>query len=363
MILAVKYGIMYYMENNYVQVKNAGKTYSGGYRSLGYVSFAISKGDISVFLGSPIAGKTTLLAIIAGLEKLSSGSIILDGVDITDYPIKDRDIGLITSDLPFFNHKSVLYNIKYPLIVRNFDEIDINTRLEEIIKTTLLENHLQRLGKTLSRYEKVVCSLARLATISRKLYLIDDIFTGLTNAECNKIANIIASLFKGKTVIIAVSSLHFAKKLNANNIGFLCYNSVADFGRMSEISKLDSTLASFKYIHEDKVVAFPCDINNDGTVTIFDEVVNYNKILTSNVFLDGIIAVPQADISISQSGVFCGAFVSYIDGIITIKAEDELFKLVYKGKIEYVVGEDVFFDFTPSNYNMYDFSSERKISI
>ena len=122
------------MNKNYLQLIDAGKTYSGGYRSLGYVSFALDEGDRCVFLGSAISGKTSLLAIISGLERVSSGTIMLNNENITNCLIKDRDIGLISCDLPFFDNKDVLYNLRLPQLIRKIDDDDINERLQVIIR-------------------------------------------------------------------------------------------------------------------------------------------------------------------------------------------------------------------------------------
>ncbi len=350
------------MNNNYLQLTDVGKTYTGGYRGLGYVNFAMKKGYMSVFVGGPISGKSTLLAVISGLENLSSGEIILDGLDISNSKIADRHIGLLTDKLPFFDNKSVLFNLTYPLRIRKVELGNINKRIDEIVNLSGIKCYLAKLGKDLSRFDKVMCSIARLAMVDRKLYLIDNVFAGLSDDECDDVINLIKKLFLNKTVVVTVTNITFAKKLKPNNIGFLCYNSLSDYAVLDDLFKMTNTVASIKYLHEDDVVEIPCDINNDGTVTIFDKVIPYNKELVSNVFQDGIFAIPLDDIAFCEDGLISGVVVKCDEKYVTVNIQDEEYILFNKNCTAYNDGDIISFNININAYCLYDFGSERKIS-
>ena len=351
------------MDNKYLQLINVGKTYTGGYRSLAYVSFAMDRGEVTVIVGGHVSGKTTLLSLISGLENLSSGRIIMQGNDISSMAIADREVGLLLADLPYFNSRDVLYNLTYPLRIRKVSLPDINNKLDEIIAISKIKNYLTKLGKNLTRYEKTLCTLARLAMCDRKLYLIDDIFAELNSQESEVVINLIKKLFANKTVVIVTSSLDTAKAIKPDNIGILCYNTMSDYGKFDKLNSMINTAASAKFLLDNAAIEVPCDINNDGTITVFGQVLSYERKLTSHVFVDGIIIVPQDDILVAKNGRFSGEVVKFTDDNITIKVRKDEYILLCKDTGVMQVGDQVNFDFDVSRYAMYDFGSERKISI
>ena len=350
------------MKNNYLKLIDVEKTYAGGYRGLGYVNFAMQKGEVSVFVGGPVCGKSTLLSVISGLEGLSSGSIILDDKDISHLKIVDREIGLITEDLQFFDNKDVLYNLTYPLKIRNVDIKEINAKVDLIVKLSSIKNYLAKIGKNLTRYEKVQCSLARLAMVERKLYLIDNVFEGLNNDEIDVVIKQMKKIFNGKTVVVAVSTVELAKKLNPDNVGFICYNSISDYKCISNLNDMRNTVASVKYLFDNEVVEIPCDINNDGTLTIFNNIIDFDKKIVSDVFLDGILVVPLSDVVFNDSSKFSGKIVKIDGEYLTLKVDEDEYKLVSNADESHNIGDVVRFEFDVNKYDLYDFGSERKIT-
>ena len=83
--------------------------------NLSEISFSVAKGEYFILLGESGAGKSLLLEAIAGLGQVKSGSLILDGKDITHEKIQKRGIGLVFQDHAVFPHLSVKENIAYPL--------------------------------------------------------------------------------------------------------------------------------------------------------------------------------------------------------------------------------------------------------
>src|SRR5688500_11232427 len=91
------------------------KVFPGGVRALDGIDLAIADGEFFALLGPSGCGKTTLLRSIAGLETPTSGTIGIDGRDVTSLPPGARDVAMVFQDYAIFPHMDVTANIAYPL--------------------------------------------------------------------------------------------------------------------------------------------------------------------------------------------------------------------------------------------------------
>jgi len=98
-----------------VEFRDVTKRY-GSFVAVGAVSFAIAKGTMATLLGPSGCGKTTTLRLIAGLEMASSGTIHINGADVTHRPPTERDISMVFQSYALFPHMSVLRNVAYGLV-------------------------------------------------------------------------------------------------------------------------------------------------------------------------------------------------------------------------------------------------------
>ena len=120
------------------------------------ISFAVNRGEFLSLLGPSGCGKTTILRMLIGIEKPSSGKIIKDGMDITDTPPKDRNIGIVFQNYSLFPNMDVYHNISYALQNRKdgngrpMGKEEIDRKVREIIETVGLEEHVYKKPKQLS---------------------------------------------------------------------------------------------------------------------------------------------------------------------------------------------------------------------
>jgi len=96
---------------------NIGKKF-GNTIVLENINFHVEEGEIVVLLGASGSGKTTILRIIAGLEKADTGNLILHGKDVTELPARMRGVGVIFQSYALFPRMSVEQNIGYGLLIR-----------------------------------------------------------------------------------------------------------------------------------------------------------------------------------------------------------------------------------------------------
>lgn len=142
--------------------------------------------DLSVATATTLAvrgpsgcGKTTLLRCIAGLHRPDAGSIVVDGIDLTDVPTHRRSIGLVFQDDQLFPHLDVFENVAFGLRLGRFDEATVMTRVGEMLELVGLDDLARRSVGSLSGGEAKRVALARSLAPTPRVLLLDEPFAGL----------------------------------------------------------------------------------------------------------------------------------------------------------------------------------------
>ncbi len=130
-------------------------------------------------LGPSGAGKTTILRMIAGVEKPDKGDIYIDSVPVKNIPPKEREITMVFQSYALFPHKSVYENMAYPLRKRKMSEAEIKRTVEETAEILHIKPLLSRLPKQLSGGERQRVGLGRTMVRQPKVCLLDEPLTNL----------------------------------------------------------------------------------------------------------------------------------------------------------------------------------------
>ncbi len=168
-------------------------------------SFYVDKGEILMIKGKSGIGKSTLLRLISGLEELKNGKIFLDGIEITNEKIENRNIGYLFQEFALFPHLSVYGNISFGL--KKEDKKEKTARLLELIE---LKGYEKRYPHELSGGEKQRVALARSLAVMPKLLLLDEPFSSLNMELREKIRLDLKDILKkiGITTIIVSHDLN-----------------------------------------------------------------------------------------------------------------------------------------------------------
>lgn len=165
----------------FLELRNISKTFAGS-PVLQDISLSIDQSAILSLLGLSGCGKTTLLRIIAGLEKPDSGSVWLDGQDITNSPLSKRPVGIVFQNYALFPHMTVFDNVAYGLTIQNRRSDAIVSKVGSILDT-LRMNHLAQKNVTLlSGGEQQRVALARALVTEPRLLLLDEPLSNLDQA-------------------------------------------------------------------------------------------------------------------------------------------------------------------------------------
>ncbi|WP_110603076.1 sulfate/molybdate ABC transporter ATP-binding protein [Salinicola lusitanus] len=165
-----------------IHVNQLTKRY-GNFTALDDISLSIDDGELVALLGPSGCGKTTLLRSIAGMEFADSGSILLEGRDMTFEPIRHRQVGFVFQHYALFNHMSVFENVAYGLRVKpraqRPPEAEIRRRVHELLDLVQLDWLARRFPPQLSGGQRQRIALARALAVEPRYLLLDEPFGAL----------------------------------------------------------------------------------------------------------------------------------------------------------------------------------------
>lgn len=161
------------MSEQLLELKNIKKGF-GETDVLNGITLSIEKGEFITFLGASGCGKTTTLRIIAGLEAPDSGTVFLDGKDVTAVPPNQRDVNTVFQNYALFPHLNVEANVGYGLKIKRVPKAEIKKKVTEILELVQLTGYEKRMPSELSGGQKQRVAIARALVNSPKLLLLDE---------------------------------------------------------------------------------------------------------------------------------------------------------------------------------------------
>ncbi len=143
------------------------------------VNLKIEDKEFLVLVGSSGCGKSTVLRMIAGLETITGGDILIDGKVVNDLHPKDRDIAFVFQNYALYPHMSVYDNIAFPLKMRKFSKKAIDEKVKNAAEILNLTELLKRKPKQLSGGQRQRVALGRAIVRSPKVFLMDEPLSNL----------------------------------------------------------------------------------------------------------------------------------------------------------------------------------------
>jgi ABC-type sugar transport system ATPase subunit len=269
-----------------------------GQFSLNNISIDIAEGEYYVLLGRSGAGKSQLLELLCGLTSPDEGKIYLNGRDITNSKIQDRNLGLVFQDFSLFPHMSVRNNISYSLRVRKipFDEID--RQVASIASEMNISDLLDRKPGFLSGGEKQRVALARTLIIAPDVLLLDEPLSSVDASLKDSIRRLLRRLNRnGQTIIHVTHDFSEAISL-ASRVGVIHNGRIIQEGTPDEVfrhpaNKFVARYAGIKNFFRVKY------INNNGKYTgVTDKGVRIN-LADSNYPSEGLLIIRSGEIILS----------------------------------------------------------------
>lgn len=231
-------------------------------------SLVLKPGHFNVLLGQTGAGKTSLIKLMAGLDAVASGSILVNGEDVTRVSTQKRQIALVHQFFVNYPHMSVFDNIASPLRVAGLSRDEIQSRVEEAADILKLRPMLSRRPHELSGGQQQRTALARAIAKDSKVVLLDEPLANLDYKLREELRELLPELFadRGSVVVYATSEPEEALLLGGHT-ALMDDGHVRQFGVTAEIYRQPVNLAAAR-IFSDPPINVAAVVKTGDTVAM-----------------------------------------------------------------------------------------------
>ena len=162
-----------------LQLKKLNKTYENGYEAVPSLDIAINDGEFLVLVGPSGCGKSTVLRMVAGLEDITSGDMVIDGVRVNDMSPQQRDIAMVFQNYALYPNMTVGENIGFAMKLRKVDKNVMAAKIKEVGELLELTPVLDRRPGQLSGGQRQRVAMGRAIVREPKLFLMDEPLSNL----------------------------------------------------------------------------------------------------------------------------------------------------------------------------------------
>src|SRR5690348_15271705 len=156
-----------------VAFERVSKVYPDGTRAVNDINLDIRDGEFMVLVGPSGCGKTTILRIVAGLEEVTAGEVLVGDRQVTDLPPKDRDMAMVFQNYALYPHMTVEQNLGFGLKLRGAKKEEIKRRVHDVARTLYLEPLLERKPAALSGGQRQRVAMGRAMVREPVAFLLD----------------------------------------------------------------------------------------------------------------------------------------------------------------------------------------------
>jgi multiple sugar transport system ATP-binding protein len=162
-----------------IELLEVSKVYAGGVRAVDDISLTVPDGEFMVLVGPSGCGKSTLMRMVAGLEEVTDGAVLVGGEDVTDLPPRKRDVAMVFQNYALYPHMDVRKNLGYGLRVRKMSKGEIRRRVDDVARMLGLEDLLERRPAALSGGQRQRVAMGRAIVREPKVFLMDEPLSNL----------------------------------------------------------------------------------------------------------------------------------------------------------------------------------------
>jgi multiple sugar transport system ATP-binding protein len=162
-----------------IQFKEITKRYPDGFEAVKAIDLDIGDGEFMILVGPSGCGKSTALRMIAGLEDITEGDLIIGGERVNDLAPRDRDIAMVFQNYALYPHMTVRDNMGFALKLAKADRSEIDQKVTEAARILDLEQHLERKPANLSGGQRQRVAMGRAIVRDPKAFLMDEPLSNL----------------------------------------------------------------------------------------------------------------------------------------------------------------------------------------
>ena len=294
-----------------LSLKNINKIYDNNVQAVFDFNLDVKDGEFIVLVGPSGCGKSTTLRMIAGLEDISSGTLIIDGEDVTQKPPKDRDIAMVFQNYALYAHMTIYENMAFSLTLRHEDPNVIHEKVLAAAEILGLTDQLNKKPKQLSGGQRQRVAMGRAIVRTPKVFLFDEPLSNLDAKLRGATRREILLLHKrlGATMLYVTHDQTEALTL-ADRIVCMSMGYVQQIGTPLELYDTPANLFVASFIGLPPMNFFECKVEDgklkgDGfTVTLKDSdkavLANYvGKMITLGVRPENIVKGSDMTLSVT----------------------------------------------------------------
>jgi multiple sugar transport system ATP-binding protein len=162
-----------------ITFQNIWKRYPDGFEAVKDMNLEIKDGEFMILVGPSGCGKSTALRMVAGLEEISDGSLIIGGERVNELAPRDRDIAMVFQNYALYPHMTVRENMGFALKLAKTDKGEIDRKVDEAAKILELQQHLDRKPANLSGGQRQRVAMGRAIVRDPKAFLMDEPLSNL----------------------------------------------------------------------------------------------------------------------------------------------------------------------------------------
>ncbi|MEZ5925830.1 MAG: ABC transporter ATP-binding protein [Hyphomicrobiaceae bacterium] len=211
------------------------------------ISLTLAPGTFNVLLGTTLSGKTTLMQLLAGLERPTSGTVHVNGQDVTGVPVQKRNVSMVYQQFINYPNFTVYENIASPLRVARLSKAEIESRVGKVAELLRLTPMLKRRPSELSGGQQQRTAIARALVKDSDLILLDEPLANLDYKLREELRDELPRIFADRNCIVVYATTEPTEALLfGGNTAALHEGYVTQFGPTSEIYRRPRDLTTAK---------------------------------------------------------------------------------------------------------------------
>jgi glycerol transport system ATP-binding protein len=211
------------------------------------VSLTLESGTLNVLLGPTLSGKTSIMRLLAGLDKPTTGKVLVNGKDVTGADVRQRSVAMVYQQFINYPSLTVYENIASPLRVQGKPRGEIEARVAEAAKLLRLEPFLKRTPLQLSGGQQQRLCIARTVAVRPEVILFDEPCSALDPISTAKVEELIQELSENYTIAIVTHNMQQAARVS-DKTAFMYLGELIEFDDTSKIFTSPSDRRTQDYI-------------------------------------------------------------------------------------------------------------------